>query len=159
MITITRRLEFDYGHRVLGHENKCKHLHGHRGVAEITVRVKKDGLDHLGRVIDFSVIKRLVGGWIDDNWDHNFLVHPDDPLLQAGTWLDVDTVGQEIFGGKDLFIMPTGQNPTAENMAKYLYHKAQQLLCEHGLTVDKVRLYETPGCWADYSNGDRDHVV
>ena len=58
MIEITRRLEFDAGHRVLGHEGKCKNLHGHRYSAEITVTAPD--LDGLGRVIDFGVIKEKV---------------------------------------------------------------------------------------------------
>ena len=55
MPTITKKLEFDYGHRVLGHEGKCRHLHGHRGVAEVTVYAPS--LDNLGRVVDFGAIK------------------------------------------------------------------------------------------------------
>jgi len=68
MIRITRKIEFDSGHRVLGHEGKCAHLHGHRYVAEITV--ESAGLDSLGRVVDFSVIKEKVGKWVDENWEY-----------------------------------------------------------------------------------------
>ena len=108
MITITRRLEFDYGHRVLGHEGKCRHLHGHRGAVEITVRGPR--LDSIGRVIDFSEVKRLVGGWIDENWDHNLLLNPSDPLLSRLEFGDVH--------GRRIYEMPLGNNPTAENMEK-----------------------------------------
>ena len=37
MVTITRRLEFDAGHRIPHHANQCRHLHGHRYALEITV--------------------------------------------------------------------------------------------------------------------------
>lgn len=60
---IMRKFEFDYAHRVLGHESKCKHLHGHRGVAEVIV--SSPGLDSLGRIIDFGIVKQRVGKWID----------------------------------------------------------------------------------------------
>ena len=52
MHTITRRLEFDAGHRVYQHESKCNHVHGHRYVVEVEATGTLDGL---GRIIDFSV--------------------------------------------------------------------------------------------------------
>jgi 6-pyruvoyltetrahydropterin/6-carboxytetrahydropterin synthase len=128
-VIITRKLEFDAGHRVLGHEGKCRHLHGHRYVAEITCQAPR--LDSLGMVVDFSVIKSKVGGWLDANWDHNFICHPEDPI--AGLWS-----------------LQEYANPTAENMAAYLYSIAWQLLRTHHIDVTAVRLYETPNCWADY---------
>ena len=147
MITITRRLEFDYGHRVLGHEGKCRHLHGHRGVVEITVQAPE--LDSIGRVVDFGVIKRLVGGWIDNNWDHNFLMHPDDPLNKIiRDAQDKD----DPFQGREPYVMREG-NPTAENMAKELFYVAQVLLT-FDLEVIKIRIWETPSCYADYSLGN-----
>ena len=36
-ITITRRLEFDAGHRIPHHDGQCRHLHGHRYAIELTV--------------------------------------------------------------------------------------------------------------------------
>ena len=146
MITITRRIEFDAGHRVLGHEGKCKHLHGHRYRVEITVRGPK--LDALGRVIDFGEVKRLVGGWVDANWDHNLLLHPDDPLLATHPDL-----AEHIHGRAPYVMLPHGRklNPTAENMAETLFSVACMLLGERGLEVIHVRLYETPNSWADYT--------
>lgn len=144
---ITRKLEFDAGHRVLGHEGKCATPHGHRYVAELTVSA--DALDSLGRVIDFSVIKTLVGGWIDANWDHTMILHPDDPLLQYCG----------LIGPRPPYVIPrrddgpfqSDGNPTAENMSKYLFGVAGELLRPHGIRVEAVRLYETPNCWADYA--------
>ena len=34
---ITRRLEFDAGHRIPNHNSQCRHLHGHRYAIEITL--------------------------------------------------------------------------------------------------------------------------
>lgn len=141
---ITRKLEWDAGHRVLHHEGKCKHLHGHRYVAEITVVGKQDPLDSLGRVIDFSVVKAQVGAWIDDNWDHNLMLHPDDPLLK----MTVD-FAKEAFAGKDPYVMQTG-NPTAENIAKELFFKAAALM-PASIRIVRVRVWETPNCFADYT--------
>ena len=74
--TITRRLEFDAGHRVFGHESKCATLHGHRYVVEVTAQAAK--LDSVGRVIDFSVLKERIGAWLDEKWDHNVIVFEQD---------------------------------------------------------------------------------
>ncbi len=150
MTTITRQLQFDYGHRVLGHGGRCRHLHGHRGVAEITVQAPE--LNDLGMVVDFSLVKELVGGWIDKTLDHNMLLHQDDPLLELTKATPKGFQSKayiEVFGGRPPFVMPTG-NPTAENIAQVIYQKAEELLAPRGLTVVLVRLFETPNCWADY---------
>src|SRR5262249_22784820 len=55
MITATRRIQFAAGHRVFGHEGKCRYLHGHNFVALVTAAA--DDLDAVGRVIDFGVLK------------------------------------------------------------------------------------------------------
>jgi len=137
MNRITRKLEFDAGHRVVGHESKCNNVHGHRYVAEITVEALE--LDDIGRVIDFSVVKAVVGGWIDEHWDHGYIASSDDALA--------DAIGRN---GK-LYVMPNAQNPTAECMVVELAKQAQRLLLDYSLTVTHVRLYETPNCWADWS--------
>ena len=133
--TCTRKLEFDSGHRLVNHEGKCAHPHGHRYVAEVTCEAQ---LDKIGRVIDFSVIKRHVGTWIDDHLDHAMIINRADAnLLQ----LHVDE-------GWRHFVMDV--NPTAENLAELIYQKAAELLRDYPIKVTHVRIYETPNCWADY---------
>lgn len=160
MNTITRRFTFHAGHRLLNHEGACRHLHGHSYVAKVTVTGPE--LDSVGRVIDFGVLKSLVGGWIDANWDHAFLVHPDDPLvwlLRHGRWPYVDDQlsAGAILAGSKLYIMPGQSNPTAENIAAVLFGIAQQLLPE--LQVVRVRIHETENCFADYTEPDEHHVA
>ena len=56
MYSVTKRVEFCYGHRLLDYDGPCRHPHGHNAVVEIEdvkeriVRlVRKDGrwfLDH-----------------------------------------------------------------------------------------------------------------
>ncbi len=139
MITqITRRLEFDAGHRLVGHESKCSRLHGHRYVAEITCQAER--LDAIGRVIDFSKIKEVVGGWIDANWDHSMILTMEDPLVACGI---------EVFGTQYPYVMTV--NPTAENMVEVLAQQAAVLLAPFNIQVVTVRLYETPNCFADYN--------
>ncbi|MDP2804397.1 MAG: 6-carboxytetrahydropterin synthase, partial [Gallionellaceae bacterium] len=54
---ITRRLEFDAGHRIPNHNSQCKHLHGHRYAIEITLSgniIATEGISEQGMVMDFS---------------------------------------------------------------------------------------------------------
>ena len=60
---ITRRLEFDAGHRIPDHASQCRHLHGHRYALEITLSgdiIRADGLPANGMVVDFTKIKDVV---------------------------------------------------------------------------------------------------
>lgn len=133
-ISITRKFDFCAGHRVWQHESKCQHMHGHNYTALITCSAPQ--LDNLGRVLDFSEIKTLIGRWIDDNWDHSFLVY----------YRDEAVIRALLEAQSKRFLMP--DNPTAENMAFFLMTAAQEQLPSH-ITVDKVQLWETPNCFAE----------
>ena len=151
MPQITRKFRFCAGHRVLNHEGKCRHLHGHDYGVEITV--SSLGLDDLGRVVDFSVIKEKLGTWIDEELDHNMLLHPDDPLLNT-----TDSQGYfksgcepEVLIGRIPFMMPEyAPNPTAENIAHVIFNQAKELLNNGGLSVEQVTVWETPNCCATH---------
>lgn len=135
----TRRLEFDAGHRVMRHESKCRHVHGHRYRVDVTVA--SPGLDALGRVVDFGMVKDKVGGWIDDKLDHGYLMHPDDAIGNV-----IETADMKVFR------MPHAcPNPTAENLATVIGFEAGHLMADTGVTVIHVRVYETPNCWADWA--------
>lgn len=133
--TITRRFQFCAGHRVNGHENKCRHLHGHNYVALVEVAGRR--LDDLGRIIDFSAVKAIVGQWIDEKWDHAMIVHADDAeALQAVRMVE----------NQKLYVMAT--NPTAENMAQELLVVANGRLRTIGLRCTRITLWETENCFA-----------
>lgn len=139
MPTVTRRLEWDAAHRVLKHESKCGTLHGHHYVALITCEA--NSLDACDRVIDFGVIKNLVGSWIDDHWDHTTLVNCHDAKLIK--FCDDDHVEN----GKRQSYAFDGE-PTAEVIAQKLLSIAQRLLSSTGVRVVEVEVYETPNCSA-----------
>jgi 6-pyruvoyltetrahydropterin/6-carboxytetrahydropterin synthase len=131
MYCVTRELTFCYGHRLLNYDGKCKHLHGHNGRAVITLAA--ESLDRLGMVLDFSDLKRIVGGWIDENLDHKMLLHHDDPALPM--------LRQQ---GEPIFVL--GVNPTAENIARLIF----DVTAERGFPVVEVKLWETDSCYATY---------
>ncbi|EWM45059.1 6-pyruvoyl tetrahydropterin synthase family protein [Bordetella holmesii 70147] len=63
MISVTRRLEFDAGHRIPDHRSQCRNLHGHRYVLELTLTgdvVQAPGQSDNGMVMDFSDIKHIA---------------------------------------------------------------------------------------------------
>ena len=88
-------------------------------------------------VLDFSDIKRVVSGWIDENLDHRMILCREDPAVSAL---------QEM--GEPLFLLD--DNPTAENIAKLIYN----VTSEAGFPIVKAQLWETPRCFATYRGRD-----
>lgn len=130
-----RKIHFCAGHRVYGHESKCSNLHGHNYV--LWVHASAEGLDGLGRIIDFSVLKEKVDTWIQINWDHTFLAYKNDLELLA-----LEPLIQK---NKPWFVCPF--NPTAENMAGFLFKEIiPELLKDTGVIVSRLVLYETENC-------------
>ena len=81
MYSVTKRVEFCYGHRLLDYDGTCRHPHGHNAVVEIEVAAAT--LDAQNMVIDFSDLKARVKGWIDRELDHRMILRHDDPLVPA----------------------------------------------------------------------------
>ncbi len=141
MIKTTRILSFDAAHRVIGHQNKCQNLHGHR--FEIEASFVSEELDDLGMVIDFGIIKKILGNWIDENWDHNTILYSEDHDLG----LHIEKITRQ-----KVFYLPN--NPTAENMALYLLHKICPIIfADYKIICSKIKLYETPNCYCEASLG------
>lgn len=132
MYSVTKRIEFCYGHRLLDYNGVCAHPHGHNGIVEIEIRT--DTLDRRNMVTDFSDIKRIVKTWIDRELDHKMILRQDDPLVPALTSL-----------GEPMYIVDS--NPTAERIARLIFDVSR----EQGLPVSRVTVWETPTSWATYS--------
>ena len=131
MYSVTKKIEFCYGHRLLEYDGICKHPHGHNAVAEIEVR--SGSLDNRNMVCDFSDIKRIVKGWIDRELDHKMILRHDDPLVEP-----LEALGEPIY--------KLESNPTVERIAKLIFDMA----CHQGLEVQAVRVWETPTSFAEY---------
>jgi 6-pyruvoyltetrahydropterin/6-carboxytetrahydropterin synthase len=141
---ITRRLEFDAGHRIPDHRSQCRHMHGHRYALEITLSgdvIERNGDPANGMVMDFGDIKTIALREVVDLWDHAFLVYEKDTEI-------VQLLAQ-IPGHKTVTLDVV---PTAENLAKAAFRiLAPKYTHAYGnnLKLERVRLYETPNCWAD----------
>lgn len=139
MISCTRRIEFDSAHRILNHESKCKMLHGHRYALEATFVANE--LDNIGRVIDFGVIKDVLGKWIDDNLDHNTILSVND-----------NDLGEKIseITSQKIYYMPN--NPTAENIANHILKDICPTIFKNSdVKCVAIKLYETPNCYSNVS--------
>jgi len=137
MVTCTRRLTFETGHRVVGHEGKCINPHGHS--YKLFLTAESLSLDNLGRVIDFSVLKNVIGKWIDDNFDHAFILYDKDKELME--FYRVNPTFKH-------YIMQ--HNPTAENIALHLLNDICPLLLkDSGVRIVHIKLYETENCFAE----------
>ena len=134
-LSLIRQLTFCAGHRLYRHESKCAFFHGHNYRVDIEVVGDSGGteVDDVGRVVDFSLIKKRMLGWLDTNWDHAFLVFEEDVNALAAVRMVQPT---------KYFVMPW--NPTAENMARYLLEVvAPNVLGDLGVIARRVAVWET----------------
>lgn len=149
-IVASRYHDISCGHRVVGHESKCALLHGHNYRVHFTCRALQ-GLDMLGRVIDFSVMKTRLCLWLEDNWDHKFIAFDQDEVMQS--------IDRTLFAGRSrnpdadkacMSIVWVTFNPTAENLALYLVNRVGPVqLKGTGVELVTVRIEETRKCSAE----------
>ena len=146
---ITRRIEFDAGHRIPDHRSQCRHLHGHRYAIEITLSgtvQNASGQPENGMVMDFSRVKQLANEHVVHAWDHAFLAHRGDSALVAFL--------ASLPEHKTVLLDSV---PTAENLAAIAFRILDPVyLATYGnqLRLEQVRIYETPNCWADAIRAD-----
>jgi len=136
-LTCTRRFHFSYGHRLMNYDGPCSSLHGHNATVYVTVERKE--LNSLDMVVDFSVIKKKIGSWIDECWDHAFIYCQDDTAVMAA--LSCMGPTNKAFG------IPG--NPTAEVLARYLLEQVcPKVLADTGVKATSVIFFETDNCSA-----------
>jgi 6-pyruvoyltetrahydropterin/6-carboxytetrahydropterin synthase len=88
--------------------------------------------------MDFSVIKQKLCLWLEEEWDHKFLIWSKHEI--ARVLYSLDTHG----------VVLTPFNPTAENMGLYLLEEvAPVVLAGTGCRLTHVRVEETRKCSAE----------
>lgn len=136
---VSKKVEWDMGHRVTNHRSKCSNLHGHRYVAEIYMKgdlVDIDGVSEQGMVIDFGDIKKIARKHVHDVLDHAFMAWEEDEMLM------------EFFKrnpNQKHIVVPFV--PTAENIAGWVFKELDVRFDDKygtGLRLEKVVLWETP---------------
>ena len=132
MYSVTKKIEFCYGHRLMDYDGICRHPHGHNAIVEIDIHAER--LDGRNMVADFTDIKRIVKGWIDRELDHKMILRQDDPLAEALRQL-----------GEPMYLLDS--NPTVERIAQLIFDMSR----EQGLPVSRITVWETPTSWATYT--------
>lgn len=136
MTHISKHWTFDAAHRlVMGYQGKCAHLHGHTYKVEVSLASKE--LDKHGFVLDFEVVKTKLKAWTDANMDHATILAAEDGVLLR--FLEAER--------QKKFILPG--NPTAENIATYLFRAFEELLkdeadADRWVEITAVEVWETP---------------
>ena len=120
MFEVSVREDFSAAHRLRGYPGKCENVHGHNWVVEAFVRCER--LDDTGITVDFKEIKEALRS-----------------VLAAFDHKDLNQL--EPFD-KD--------NPSSENIARYVYRKLSESLNSPAITVSKVSVCETPDACATY---------
>ena len=149
MLTITRKLEFDAGHRIPDHKSQCRNLHGHRYTLEITLVgavIEEEGSSDNGMIMDFSDVKALAKAHLVDVWDHAFLAYEKDTVVREFL--------ESIPGHKTVII---DRIPTVENLAQTAFNILKAAYLDRygtGLRLYKLVLHETPNCWAEITATD-----
>ena len=144
MLTITRKLEFDAGHRIPDHKSQCRNLHGHRYTLEITLTgqvIELEGNSNNGMIMDFSDVKALAKAHLVDLWDHAFIVYEKDTVVR-----------QFLASLPDHKTVVIDRIPTVENLARVAFDILKASFKDHfgtGLHLHKLVLHETPNCWAE----------
>lgn len=129
--SVTKEVRFCYGHRLINHPGKCRHLHGHS--VKVAVTVTAAHLDSRGMVCDFGDLKQVVADFVRERLDHTLLLHEADPLVPL------------LRDAKERFLT-LAEHPTTEVLARLIYDhvKAQ------GYPVEEVTLWETDEAYARY---------
>ena len=137
MHEIKKIFHLAYGHRLQNHGGKCRNLHGHNGLVEVTLAAAR--LNSGGMVMDFSELGGRVSAWLEANIDHKVILAASDPLAEV-----LEKQGQACF--------LTAGAPTAETLAKIIFDACAG---ELSLPVREVAFWETPSARASYRAGGR----
>lgn len=178
---IVKDIEIDIGHRITQHESKCKNVHGHR--LRFCIHATASKLDSVGRIVDFGVLKGIIGKWLNDNLDHVFVANPKDEkvinFLQENS-LRYFTMRYPASAAVYEHLKATSQRPpvsswfsyidsvykedteapepTSENLARMVFEVSLLLSLTDermkGVDITRIECWETPTSSADFTQED-----
>jgi len=113
--------DFASAHTLRDYPGACSRMHGHNWKVELEVEAFK--LNDIGIAIDFKQMKKIANE-VCDRLDHHYL-NEIEPFTEI--------------------------NPTAENIAAYLYDEISKQLNNETVKVSAVTLWETDRACVRYS--------
>ncbi|OGF48402.1 MAG: 6-carboxytetrahydropterin synthase QueD [Candidatus Firestonebacteria bacterium RIFOXYA2_FULL_40_8] len=114
--------EFASAHYLRGYKGKCERVHGHNYRVMITVKAK--ALNKIGLAVDFTELKEELKK-VMEVLDHNLL--------------------DELPAFRKV-------NPSAENIAKFIFDSIAKKLKAKRVKLSKVTVWETARSSASYTN-------
>ena len=114
------KADFAAAHCLREYDGDCERLHGHNWTVEVFVKCLR--LNEIGIGIDFRDVKKALRDVVE-KLDHSYL--NDLPSFQK-------------------------QNPTSENIARYVYRELSGRLNRDDVKVSQVKISETPGAGVYY---------
>ena len=118
MYEVKVQSHFSSAHNLRGYRGKCEDLHGHNWRVEVTARA--EDLNGTGMVVDFKELKGVLDEIIGD-LDHKYL--------------------NELEHFRN-------NNPTSENIARYIYQRISRNKPERN--IKEVTVWETDSSSATY---------
>ncbi len=120
MFEVAYETTFCATHRLTEDGRPLEPLHGHDWRVEAVAA--GDSIDRIGVVVDFELLKKVVGQVVK-------AFHYDDINAHPGF---------------------AGQSPSAEAVARYVFQEVKRGMGEQGSLLRRVRVWEAPGCSATY---------
>jgi 6-pyruvoyltetrahydropterin/6-carboxytetrahydropterin synthase len=140
MFYVEKRFTLPIGHRLSKHKGRCFSIHGHNFT--VLVGVKASLLNEDDMVIDFSHLKSIVNGFLD-NLDHCLLLNKnsDQELIDLLKTMDMRTTGVDF-------------DPTAEKLSYEIYHNIEKVLTKMypEIQMDYVTVFENENSKATYKD-------
>ncbi len=148
---ICKSFYVESGHMLSKHPSLCRFPHGH--TRRIDVVLASERLDDGDMVCDFRVVRLAIGEFVA-RFDHSLAINSRDPLRP------------QLAPVHERLVIFEDADPTTEMMARQIFeHLATQI--EHrqtytdadgstyrfpvGVTLERVRVSETPTSWAEVS--------
>ena len=120
MYQVVVKTQFSAAHQLKGYDGQYENLHGHNWSA--VVIAESEELDEMGVGIDFVNLKKKT-----------------EEVLSALDYQNINEVAPF-----------DNQNPSAENIARWLFEKLSALLNTESVKIKRVEISETPECGAAY---------
>lgn len=124
--TVNQICYFSAAHILRGYPAGCERLHGHN--YKVIIEVCASELDHLGMVLDYVVIQDIANKHINI-LDHQYVNNI--PPFDAE------------------------QNPTAENIAAWLFHKIAPDINDSRVNLASITIWETDHNCVKYQLEDK----
>lgn len=142
MIRLTKEFSFEAAHALDGYDGPCREIHGHSYRLFVTVKGRPsadEGDPKCGMVMDFGVLKRIVGEQIVSRFDHAL-------VLRA---TECDAALREMLRKRFGNIVTVDYQPTCENMLDDFAGRIRRQL-PPGVELWSLRLHETATSYAEW---------